>query len=402
MSYLYELFYFLGCSKCLKSFPINSSNLPDYSGFDTSTWITRNGVHHKEMGESWLNCRTNEEKKQIQFDCGVRYSELFRLPYFDPIKMHVIGPMHNLMLGVAKHIFKIWINLGYLNDEKLCQLDERMNRMKIPSDIGRITRSMSKGYKNMKADEWKHWTLIYSIFSLQGILDKRDINIWSLFANGYSLLFKRSISINKLEECHNLFKLFCNQVKERYGSKMHLMHSKCISNMHLILHIKECILNYGPVYAIWCFGFEQFNGIMEKYHVNNRSTEIQIMRKFTLGCKLYQFIDDDSGHGINNEIETDRKKFTVRGKQNVVGADLEFVSEHVLSIGRQTTISQYNMDKIGDCFKSFYEEDFAGVSLFVIQYTRISFMNQIIASNTYRVGKSPYSFVFYKISRMCR
>ena len=31
------------------------------------------------------------------------------------------------------------------------------------------------------------------------------------------------------------------------------------------------------------------------------------MRKLTLHCKLNQFIDDDSEHGINNEIEIDRK-----------------------------------------------------------------------------------------------
>ena len=108
------------------------------------------------MGEKLRNCHTNEEKNQIQFDYGLRYSELFRLVYFDPIKMHEIDLMQNLILGVAKYAFKMWVYLGYLNDEKLYQLDEGMNRMKIPSDIERITRSMSKGYKSMKFDEWKH------------------------------------------------------------------------------------------------------------------------------------------------------------------------------------------------------------------------------------------------------
>ena len=30
----------------------------------------------------------NEERKQIKFDYSVKYSELFWLPYFNPIKMH--------------------------------------------------------------------------------------------------------------------------------------------------------------------------------------------------------------------------------------------------------------------------------------------------------------------------
>ena len=60
---------------------------------------------------------------------------------------------------------------------------------------------------------------------------------------------------------------------------------------------------------------------MGKYHVNNGSIEIQNMTKFTLSCKLNQLIEDDSKHGLNNEIEIDKKKFNVRDKFNF-GADL--------------------------------------------------------------------------------
>ena len=42
------------------------------------------------------------------------------------------------------------------------------------------------------------------------------------------------------------------------------------------------------------------------------SIEIQNMTNFALSCKLNQFIEDDSKHRINNEIEIDRKKFNVR------------------------------------------------------------------------------------------
>ena len=93
--------------------------------------------------------------------------------------------------------------------------------------------------------------------------DKRGINIWTLFANGCSLLCKRSISIKDLEEWHNVFKLVCNPVKKGYDQKIG------VPNMHLMLDIKECVLIYGPVDAIWCFGFERFDDVMGKYHVDN-------------------------------------------------------------------------------------------------------------------------------------
>ena len=67
--------------------------------------------------------------------------------------------------------------------------------------------------------------------------------------------------------------------------------------------------------------------------------EIQMIRKSTLHCKLNQIIEADIKHGNNNEIKIHRKKLNIRGKQNVAGADLEFICKRALSIGRQTSIS---------------------------------------------------------------
>ena len=55
--------------------------------------------------------------------------------------------------------------------------------------------------------------------------------------------------------------------------------SKVKPNMHFHGHLKECVLNYGPVYNFWCFSFERFNGILSSFKTNNRCIEIQLMRK---------------------------------------------------------------------------------------------------------------------------
>ena len=51
----------------------------------------------------------------------------------------------------------------------------------------------------------------------------------------------------------------------------------CTPNMHLHLHLKNCILDHGPAHSFWCFSFERYNGL---YHTNQKNIEIQIMRKF--------------------------------------------------------------------------------------------------------------------------
>ena len=60
--------------------------------------------------------------------------------------------------------------------------------------------------------------------------------------------------------------------------------------MHLHLHLKECLLDYGPVQSFWCYPFERLNGVMGKYHTNNNIIELQIMEKFLTEQKIKSLI----------------------------------------------------------------------------------------------------------------
>ena len=50
--------------------------------------------------------------------------------------------------------------------------------------------------------------------------------------------------------------------------------------MHLHGHLKECIEDFGPVYAFWCFSFERYNGIFGGFQHNNKAVPVQMMKKF--------------------------------------------------------------------------------------------------------------------------
>ena len=54
----------------------------------------------------------------------------------------------------------------------------------------------------MRVDEQKHWTLVYSMFSLRGIMSKHDLNIWCLFVNACHILCRRVITLNEIDEAH--------------------------------------------------------------------------------------------------------------------------------------------------------------------------------------------------------
>ena len=45
-------------------------------------------------------------------------------------------------------------------------------------------------------------------------------------------------------------------------------------------HLRSCILDYGPLHGFWLYAFERYNGILGTIPNNNRSIEVQLMRRF--------------------------------------------------------------------------------------------------------------------------
>lgn len=117
------------------------------------------------------------------------------------------------------------------------------------------------------------------MFCLRDVLPVRDLNVWSMFVKGCILICRRAVTMEQAAEAHEFFKCFCINFTELYGS----LH--CVPNMHLMLHLYDCIAEYGSIYSFWCFSFERYNGIMGNYHINNSSIEIQVMRKFVTSKK---------------------------------------------------------------------------------------------------------------------
>ena len=87
---------------------------------------------------------------------GCRYSTLLELPYFDPPTMLAIDPMHNLFLGTGKRMISIWMNAGILDERKYDEIQESVDSMVVPSDVGRIPRKIETGFSGFKADQLRH------------------------------------------------------------------------------------------------------------------------------------------------------------------------------------------------------------------------------------------------------
>ncbi|XP_056106492.1 uncharacterized protein LOC130084975 [Rhinichthys klamathensis goyatoka] len=235
-----------GCNKCLKKFTKTSfGGKTDFSGFDRSTWTLRTSEEHKRFAKMTEKATTKAAQKKLEAQYGAGWSELFFLPYYDAIQFVVIDPMHNLLLGTARHVFKLWIECGVLSIQKLEELQKRMDSLKVPQDVGRIPLRIASGFSGFTADQWKNWTTIYSLFCLKGLIEDPDYDMWFDFVQACIIMCSRVISHDRLEVADCYLQTFLLKFVELYGS----LH--CTPNMHLHLHLKECLLDYGPVLLVF-------------------------------------------------------------------------------------------------------------------------------------------------------
>ncbi len=59
----------------------------------------RTNKQQRQRGEDYANLETNGAREAFVKKFATRFSELARFPYFDLVRMIVIDPMHNLLLG---------------------------------------------------------------------------------------------------------------------------------------------------------------------------------------------------------------------------------------------------------------------------------------------------------------
>ena len=269
----------LGCNKCLKEFPVlkmSNSQRTDYSGYDGSSWGKRTPQQHREWCAEISRSTTPSATQKAESTHGVRNSILLALPYFDPVAYTVIDPMHNQFLGTGKHVFKVWIEKELLTKQNLSTIESLLYKFCTPINVGRLPSNISSMYKGYTANQWSNWITIYSLVVLKGILPSEHLRCWLLFVRACCILKSHTLRKQDVITADTYLVQFCRTFQQLYGSE------HCTPNMHLHLHLMQCLLDYGPSHAFWCYAFERYNGILGSVHTNRKAVESQLMRSFCL------------------------------------------------------------------------------------------------------------------------
>ena len=75
-----------------------------YHDFNPESWTRRTNKSCRHSAKLYRRAGV-EHRQKVADKTGVRWSELLRLPYFDPAQFVVVDPMHNLLLGLIHEHF---------------------------------------------------------------------------------------------------------------------------------------------------------------------------------------------------------------------------------------------------------------------------------------------------------
>jgi hypothetical protein len=253
-----------GCHRCYKRANGEEGQRRNFGGFDDiDQWFKpKDALEHRKNAMIWKHQQTKEDRKQHVSRTHVRWSEMLRLPYFDPIRFLVVDPMHNLFLGIAHWIVKrLWIDSGRITKTDLELMEKRANGIKIPADLGRIPHKIAigEGFSGFTADQWRMFIMIYATPIMWDLLGETDRKILLNFVRVCIILTTRILRSNALDEAHSRLLLVARLIEKEYGPEM------ITPNIHLSLHLTECCRDYGPLHSFWCYSFERMNGVLGNY-----------------------------------------------------------------------------------------------------------------------------------------
>ena len=312
------------CSRCLKDFPTEKfGDKSDYSGFDRDTWPERSVAVHRAQGFKWKHAQSLAERHIIEKDHGVRFTELLRLDYFETVRFSVVDPMHNILLGTTKHMITIWKEKKLLPHGLFEDTQSLVDKFNVPPDVGRIPHKISSGYSSFTADQWKNWTILFSLVALKDILPVEHYDCWRIFVQACTILCSRALSQASIMRLDELLLQFCHTFEQLYGAEC------CYPNLHLHLHITECILDYGPPNSFWLFACERLNGILGAVPTNHQNIEPQLMRKFISNSnqQIFQTLSYD-----DNQMLQDLFESVLKSKGSLQITDLPELSLPQLSL----------------------------------------------------------------------
>jgi len=121
------------------------------------SWFTIKDLdEHQQNAIFWLQCQTEEKRKQHVLFILARLFKMLCLPYHNPIRHLIVDLIHCLFLSIAHWIVKkLWVNSGKITKTQLEEMEKKVKQIKLPSELKRILNKIAtvKGFLGFMTDQ---------------------------------------------------------------------------------------------------------------------------------------------------------------------------------------------------------------------------------------------------------
>ncbi|PKC59420.1 hypothetical protein RhiirA1_469461 [Rhizophagus irregularis] len=189
--------------------------------------------------------------------------------------------------------------------------------------------------------------MIYATTSLWKHLPSKDQKILTHFIRVYSILVSRILEIELMEEAYERL------IKIIKLIEVHYERVKITPNLHLLLHLYDCLNDFGLLYAYWCFSFKRMNGILNSLPTSNRQIELEIMRQIMNNNQIRDIISSDIQTKDEEQFWLNAKniqKSTITGCEPFPGEMLKLSSKAIMTeLMLELMVAFYNASYIETC-----------------------------------------------------
>ncbi|KAI0324601.1 hypothetical protein GY45DRAFT_1262514 [Cubamyces sp. BRFM 1775] len=160
----------------------------------------------------------------------------------------------------------------------------------LPSWMERPPRNFgSPSHGKLKADQWRTVctvNLVITLCRLWGSPEssERERLLLDNFIHlvcAVDLATRRFTDPRRIERCDDHMRQYLASLRSLFAHNL-------VPNHHLSLHLRDCLLLFGPVHAWWAFPFERYNGLLQQLNVNNKTRDMPLtfMSYFYIGANV--------------------------------------------------------------------------------------------------------------------
>lgn len=237
--------------------------------------------------------KRNERDIRKKYVKGVKGpTALLQLHFFNLIAGFVPDYMHCILLGVIrlhtellfdcsrKKFWKTGDNDEIATKHIICAIDERFTNIRALTSITRSVRSLSQ-ISIWKASEWRSWLIFYCVPCLKGLLKKKYLKHLAMLSKATNILLQKSVTKKEVAQAHKLFLTYVFLFNKYFGV------TSMVLNVHLLIHIAQSVLNWGPLWTHNTFVYEgQNRHLLQLLHSPGQVVK-QIARKFLIYTNFF-------------------------------------------------------------------------------------------------------------------